>query len=58
MTDTRYRVTSIMQGHRANLVVSDGPDPYSTTDREQALRVLAEVQQLAPAYLDPKIEIA
>lgn len=52
----RYRVTAIMQGQRTNLVVSDGADPYTTTERIIAERVMAEVSKLAPAYTDPRIE--
>lgn len=54
----RYKVTASMSGVRANLVVSDGPDPYSTTDLADAERIKGIADGLAPAYLAARIEPA
>jgi hypothetical protein len=51
-----YQVTAVMQGARRKLVVSGGADPYTTTERAVAERVLAEVRELPLAYADPLIE--
>lgn len=51
-----YKVTAIMQGRRTRLVISDGDDPYTTTNYEAAKQVLAQVRQLPLAYVDARIE--